>query len=288
MTGRMQPSSAVLPGSTSTALTSAQKIPRSSRACSHIPRMLQLDPNDQVQQVLKRVLAGAPSSAVPHGRRRPLLRYIVTVADGGLKVTDEKDPTAASECHSATDKSDPAQYNITCISETMAQFIGARDQDFPASHLRSHRPYQTIRLLAEALAGAGCTYPGRPRVYTEAFARQLGLSVTRGDVLQPAFVVDTVDRTPTANSPDIATLLPVLPDLEFEAATIKTVRGQRAAGYDSPRRLPDYLPGFQHAGSPNPRFRAAHGINATMRCQSFRKRGTRSWSNCRRILLLAR
>jgi uncharacterized protein (TIGR03435 family) len=59
------------------------------------------------------------------------------------------------------------------------------------------------------------------RAYTDAFRDQLGLVVAAGDVLQPALVVDKVDRTPTPNAPDIAKLIPALPDLEFEVASIR-------------------------------------------------------------------
>lgn len=59
------------------------------------------------------------------------------------------------------------------------------------------------------------------RVYTDAFREQLGLQITEAEVPQPAMVIDTVDRTPTPNAPDIANLIPPLRDLEFEVASIR-------------------------------------------------------------------
>jgi uncharacterized protein (TIGR03435 family) len=179
------------------------------------------NPNDQMRPVLKRVLAERFHLKY-HTENRPLPGFLVTVAKDGPKLTDAKTPTDASECHGAQDKSNPAQYTITCTSETMAQFIAARDQDFPhpiVDRTGLTKPYDfTLKLV---LGPDVRTRDDRARVYTEAFSKQLGLAVVRGDVPQPAFVVDTVDRTPTVNSPDIAKLLPALADLEFEVATIK-------------------------------------------------------------------
>src|SRR5665213_2843401 len=58
------------------------------------------------------------------------------------------------------------------------------------------------------------------RLYADAFSKQLGIVVTAGDVTQPAVVVDSVER-PTPNPPDIAKLIPAVPDLEFEVASIR-------------------------------------------------------------------
>ena len=70
-------------------------------------------------------------------------------------------------------------------------------------------------------------------LYTEAFNKQLGLAVAPGDVPQPAIVVDSVDR-PTPNPPDIAKLIPALPDLEFEVATIKPAADNEPRGQIRP------------------------------------------------------
>ena len=104
----------------------------------------------------------------------------------------------------------------------MAQFISTLDQDFPHTIIDRTgltKPYDfSVKLL---LGPDVHTRDDRARVYSEAFAKQLGLVVARGDVPQPAFVVDKVDRTPTPNPPEIAKLVPPLPDLEFEVASIR-------------------------------------------------------------------
>ena len=179
------------------------------------------NPNDQMRPVVKRALAERFHLKY-HRADRPLPGFVVTVAKDGPRLAEAKNPTAASECHGERDKSNPEQYTLICTSETMAQFIAARDQDF--SHTIIDRtgltkPYDFALRLT--LGPDVHTRDDRARVFTEAFAKQLGLVVTRGDVPQPAFIVDSVDRTPTPNSPDIAKLLPAMPDLEFEVASIR-------------------------------------------------------------------
>jgi uncharacterized protein (TIGR03435 family) len=177
-------------------------------------------PDAQFRPILKRVLAER-FHLTYHTEDRPLPGFIVTVAKDGPRLAEAKEPAAPSECHGVRDKANPELYTLTCTSETMAKFIAARDQDF--SHTIIDRtgltkPYDfTLKLL---LGPEVHTRDDRARVFTDAFGKQLGLVVTRGDVPQPAFVVDKVDR-PTPNPPEIAKLLPTLPDLEFEVASIR-------------------------------------------------------------------
>lgn len=177
--------------------------------------------NDQFRPILKRVLAERFHLAY-HTEDRPLPGFIVTVAKEGAKLMEAKAPEAEGNCQGAQDKANPAQFTLTCTSETTAQFIAARDQDFPhpiVDRTGLTKPYDfTLKLL---LGPDVHTRDDRARVFTDAFAKQLGLAVTRGDIPQPAFVVDKVDRTPTPNPPEIAKLVPALPDLEFEVASIR-------------------------------------------------------------------
>lgn len=179
------------------------------------------DPNLLVRATMQRVLAER-FHLKHHAEDRPLPGYIVTVAKDGPKLSEAKDPTGDPTCLGQADEADPTQYTLTCTSETMAHFIAARDQDFPhpiVDHTGLTKPYDfTLKL---SLGPTVHTRDDRARVFTEAFARQLGLIVARGDVPQPALVVDSVDHTPTPNAPDIAKVLPALPDLEFDVASIR-------------------------------------------------------------------
>ena len=179
------------------------------------------NPNDLFRPILKRVLAERFHLAY-HTENRPLPGFVVTVARDGPKLAEAKAPDAEGNCQGARDKANPEQFTLTCTSETMAQFIADRDQDF--SHPIVDRTGLTRRYdftLKLSLGPDIHTRDDRARVFTDAFAKQLGLVVTRGDVPQPAFVVDKVDRAPTANPPEIAKLVPALPDLEFEVASIR-------------------------------------------------------------------
>jgi len=55
----------------------------------------------------------------------------------------------------------------------------------------------------------------------DALEKQLGLKLELKDMPTSTLVVDSVERKPTANSPDVAKVLPPSPPPEFEAATIK-------------------------------------------------------------------
>jgi uncharacterized protein (TIGR03435 family) len=179
------------------------------------------DPNDRIRPIVRRILSERFHLKY-HTEDRPLPGFIVTVAKDGPKLTDAKSPNDTNECHGERDKENPVQYRITCTSETVGQFVSTLDQDFPRTIVdRSGlaKPYDfTLKL---ALGPDVHTRDDRARVYSDALNKQLGLTVVRGDVPQPAIVVDSVDRTPTANPPDIAKLLPAPMDLEFEVATIK-------------------------------------------------------------------
>lgn len=177
--------------------------------------------DDLIRAVLKRVLTER-FQLVYHMEDRPLPGYVVTVAKDGPRLAEAKNPTAEPECQGERDKADPAQYTLTCTSETMGQFVSTLGPDFPhpvADHTGLTKPYDfTVKVN---LGPQVHTRDDLAQIYTEAFSKQLGLLVVRGDVQQPAIVVDEVDRIPTPNPPDIAKLVPTLPDLEFEVASIR-------------------------------------------------------------------
>lgn len=179
------------------------------------------NPNDQFRTVLKWVLAERFHLAY-HAEDHPLPGFIVTVAKDGPKLAAAKAPGADGECHGSQDKANSTQFTLICTSETMEQFFAARDQDFSHpifDHTGLTKPYDFSLKLE--LGPEVHTRDDRARVFTEAFGKQLGLDVTRGEVLQHAFVVDNVDRTPTPNPPEVTKLIPALPDLEFEVASIR-------------------------------------------------------------------
>src|SRR6185436_4167687 len=55
----------------------------------------------------------------------------------------------------------------------------------------------------------------------DALEKQLGLKLERKTMPATALVADTVNRTPTPNSPEVTKALPPPPPPEFEVASIK-------------------------------------------------------------------
>jgi uncharacterized protein (TIGR03435 family) len=66
----------------------------------------------------------------------------------------------------------------------------------------------------------------------DALDKQLGLKLEQKQLPMTAYVVDSVNRTPTPNSPEVAKVLPPPPPAEFEVASLKptdpATTGQRA------------------------------------------------------------
>jgi uncharacterized protein (TIGR03435 family) len=58
----------------------------------------------------------------------------------------------------------------------------------------------------------------------DAVSRELGLSLAQQTAPRSVLIVDSVDESPTPNSPDIEKLLPPLPPAQFEVAVIKPAK----------------------------------------------------------------
>jgi len=179
------------------------------------------DPYEMIRPVLKDVLSERFHLKF-HIEDKPLPGYVVTIAKSGIKMTEVKENSDSPNCRGEQDKNTPGQYAITCTSMTMAQFITSFGGMYPhqvVDNTGLTRAYAfTFRLKVADLR----TQDEYVRAYTSAFRDQLGLLVTMGDVPQSAMVIDTMDRTPTPNPPDIAKQIPPLPNLEFEVASIKS------------------------------------------------------------------
>ncbi len=156
-----------------------------------------------------------------HNANWPLPGYVVTVAKDGLKLAEAKDPTEPGGCQAVRQKDDPARVITTCTSETIPQFltlIGGTFRHPLLDRTGLTKPYDfTLRFTFEQLS----TRQDSINAYIEEMNKQLGIVMTLGDVPQPALVVDHVDRTPTANPPETAKLIPVTPELEAEVASIR-------------------------------------------------------------------
>jgi uncharacterized protein (TIGR03435 family) len=187
------------------------------------------NPYDKLRPVVERILADRFHLKY-HTEDQPLPGFVVTVAKDGPKLAAAKDPTTPGQCGGASNKDAPNEQIITCTSETIPQFLALFGGTFRhplIDHTGLTKPYDfTLKLSYDQLRGRQDSI----NAYTAAFNKQLGILITAADVPQPAFVVDKVDHTPTPNPPEAAKLIPTIPDLEFEVASI------RPAADDEPQR----------------------------------------------------
>jgi uncharacterized protein (TIGR03435 family) len=183
------------------------------------------NPYETMQPVIQRVLTER-FHLKTHIDQRPMPGYLLTVGKDGIKAPEAKDPAAAPNCSGEQDKAAPETQILTCTSLTTTQIVKWFSGVYPhalVDRTGLTKSYDITMHMSFANLNTRDEYI---RLYTDAF-RQLGLNVETGDVLQPAMVIDSVER-PTPNNPDIVKLIPPPLDLEFEVATIKpAAEGER-------------------------------------------------------------
>jgi uncharacterized protein (TIGR03435 family) len=176
--------------------------------------------NGTVRPVVERILEERFHLKI-HAEARPLPGYVVTVAKDGPKLAEANAPTAPNSCQAVREKDNPARVDTTCTSETIAQFltlIGGTFRHPLLDRTGLTKPYDfTLRFTSEQLSTRQDTIDA----YIQEMNKQLGIVMTLGDVPQPALVVDHVDRTPIANPPETAKLVPATPEFESEVASIR-------------------------------------------------------------------
>jgi uncharacterized protein (TIGR03435 family) len=191
------------------------------------------NPYDQIRPFLQRVLAER-FHLTYHTEDRPLPGFVMTVAKDGPKLTEAKDATNPPNCRGEPDKVVPGQVIITCTSQTIAQFLGSFGGAFSHPVIDKTGLTKTYDFTFKRLYANLRTQDEYIHLYTEAFSKQLGLQVVSASVSQPAIVVDKVDHAPTPNAPDIAKLIPAVPDLEFEVASIRPAAESDPSGQIRP------------------------------------------------------
>jgi uncharacterized protein (TIGR03435 family) len=183
------------------------------------------NPYETMQPVIQRVLTER-FHLKTHIDQRPMPGYLLTVGKDGIKAPQAKDPAAPPDCRGEQDKAAPETETIICTSLTTTQIVKWFSGVYPhalVDRTGLTKSYDVTMRMSFANLNTRDEYV---RVWTDAF-RQLGLNVEAGDVLQPAMVVDSVQR-PTPNDPDVVKLIPPPLDLEFEVATIKpAAEGER-------------------------------------------------------------
>lgn len=116
----------------------------------------------------------------------------------------------------------------------------------------------------------------------DAIDKQLGLKLEEQKVPRPVIVVDQVNRTPTANPPDLDAKLPALPPAEFEVADVKpTVPGAPMNGFAAL--------GFQAGGRVNlPRFPLRMAITLAWNITTEEIQGAPKWIDSTQFDIIAK
>jgi uncharacterized protein (TIGR03435 family) len=183
---------------------------------------------DTVKAMLKSLLTDRFKLAV-HEDQRPLTAFAMTVAGGKHKMK-EASGSAPAGCQPAPQQpaepgTIPKQTGV-CKGMTMAAFA----QLLPRA-VGQYLPNPVVDMTGlQGTWDFEFSFTPRPLLAQagsdgislfDALEQQLGLTLELKDMPSSALVVDNVERKPTANSPEVAKVLPPAPPPEFEVATIK-------------------------------------------------------------------
>jgi uncharacterized protein (TIGR03435 family) len=184
----------------------------------------------QDARVMLRALLADRFKLAVHEDTRPLTAFVMTVAGGKHKLK-EAAGGAPSGCQPAPPPQPPEPNAIPkqtgiCRGMTMAAFAQllprAVGQYLPnpvvdQTGLQGSWDFEFSFTPRPLLAQAG----SEGITLFDAMEKQLGLKLELKDMPTSALVVDSVERRPTPNSPDVANVLPPPPPPEFEVASIK-------------------------------------------------------------------
>jgi len=184
-------------------------------------------PPETLRLMLQALLADR-FKLVLHKDMKPMPGFVLTVGKGKPKMK-EADGSGSTGCQGVPQKAEPGTVPsamVTCHNMTMEEFApnlrgmagaymtspvvdstdlkGAWDFDLK---------WTPRALLGQAGADAITIF--------DAVDKQLGLKLEPQKLPQPVLFVDSVNEKPTANSPEVARVLPPPPPAEFEVAVVK-------------------------------------------------------------------
>jgi uncharacterized protein (TIGR03435 family) len=165
---------------------------------------------------------------VLHEGEKPMPAYVLTVGkDGKPKMQESEEGNGACTPVEPPQGQKNAPIDVKCHNQTMADFAILL-HDFAGGYL--DKPVVDKTGLKGAYDFELKWHP--KQVYDQlgptdgisifdAVDKQLGLKLTMETSPQHVWIVDSVNRQPTPNPPDVAKLLPPLPPAVFEVATVK-------------------------------------------------------------------
>lgn len=179
---------------------------------------------------------------IAHKGEAQVPAYWLTELPGGPKLKEKPSGTGDGECHGSPTKtgSEPGAVplsTLSCTNKSMAALAETLTNNRGGMYLRNpvidktglkgaydfDLEFTPMYMLSRA-GGAGVTI-------FDAVEKQLGLKLELKTAPEPGLVVDSVEQTPTPNSPETAKLLPPLPPAQFEVAVVKpSAPGEKSNG----------------------------------------------------------
>ena len=184
-----------------------------------------------------------------HRDSRPLAGFVLTVGKGeapklkraagsgstGCRMTPQYTDTELAARRQAAvlaGQANPAilqTFLFTCQNMSMTAFAEAMrkmpDAKFPTVADRTGLSGEwdfNFRYTSQPPASAAASEADVEKITIfEALGKQLGLKLEAGDVPTPVIVVDSVNRKPTDNPPNVKAILPPPPPAAFEVASLK-------------------------------------------------------------------
>jgi uncharacterized protein (TIGR03435 family) len=183
------------------------------------------------QRLMLQALLKERFNLVTHEGSAPMPAYVMKAPAGKVKMKEAQGEQGEGSCEPQPPPANQAagairQIVVICKNETMQKFAedihdmagGYLDKPVVDSTGLKEAYDFTITWTPRGLLGAA---GGEGISIFDAVDRQLGLKLALETAPRTVLIVDSVNRAPTANPPDLDKRLPALPPSQFEVATIK-------------------------------------------------------------------
>ena len=183
------------------------------------------------QRLMLQALLKERFNLVTHEGSAPMPAYVMKAQAGKVKLKEAQAAEGEGTCEPQLPPANQAagairQIVVICKNETMQKFAedihdmagGYLDKPVVDSTGLKEAYDFTITWTPRGLLGAA----GAEGISIfDAVDKQLGLKLALETAPRTVLIVDSVNKTPTANPPDLDKRLPALPPAQFEVATIK-------------------------------------------------------------------
>jgi uncharacterized protein (TIGR03435 family) len=182
-------------------------------------------PQDKVRLMLQNLLTDRFKLAL-HKEMKPLPVFALVAGSGKLKLK-ESDGSGGAACQSKREQGKIAYLVVSCRNMSMDEFahnlrgISAPYISRPIVDRSGLKGEWDFDFRFTPWSATVAQVPGDGITIFDALEKELGLKLDSQKAPAPALVVDGVNRTPTANAPEVTRDLPPSPMTAFEVAVIK-------------------------------------------------------------------